>query len=113
MVMNKKGFLRKLWDISIAAGILVILDALLWIILIRLNFDSFFSWFHTLFFTEGSWVFGADENIIKLYPSGLFYDAAFRIFVITLIMAVLLGVVGIILRKTNKKIKRYLNKGSR
>lgn len=32
------------------------------------DFDSFFTWFHGLFFAEGTWVFPVDALIIRVFP---------------------------------------------
>lgn len=46
-----------------AAGLLVPLSAGL-----HLNFNFIFSQFHALFFTGGSWQFGSDSTLIRLFP---------------------------------------------
>lgn len=32
------------------------------------DFDSFFTWFHGLFFAEGTWVFPVDALLIRVFP---------------------------------------------
>ncbi len=38
-------------------------------------FDLLFDWFHSLFFAEGSWLFYADNTLIRLFPQKLWVDA--------------------------------------
>lgn len=34
------------------------------------NFDAFFAWFHSLFFSAGTWTFPYDSLLIQLFPEG-------------------------------------------
>ncbi len=39
-------------------------------------FDAAFTAFHGLFFAAGTWQFGADSNLIRLFPEPLWYESA-------------------------------------
>lgn len=39
----------------------------LWVVI---DFNSFFTALHSLFFTEGTWTFSADSLLIRMYPQG-------------------------------------------
>jgi len=44
-----------------------------------INFDTFFTRFHQIFFSEGSWLFYEDDTLIQLYPLPLWIDAVWKI----------------------------------
>lgn len=67
------------------------------VIMLTVNFNRLFEQFHALFFTEGTWVFYANDTLIRLFPLVFWRDAFLLVFLITLIVAVL------ILRLTRKK----------
>lgn len=71
----------------IAAGLIVFI-----VIASLLNFDTFFTRFHQLFFSEGSWLFYEDDTLIQLYPLPLWSDAVWKIGVlVALLMAAIYG----------------------
>ena len=39
-------------------------------------FDTAFATFHALFFPMGNWQFGADSNLIRLFPEPFFFEAS-------------------------------------
>ncbi len=41
-----------------------------------LAFDAAFTAFHGLFFAAGTWQFGANSNLIRLFPEPLWYESA-------------------------------------
>ncbi len=43
-----------------------------------LDFDAFFTRFHQIFFSEGSWVFYEEDTLIQLYPLPFWVDAVLR-----------------------------------
>lgn len=40
------------------------------------NFDSFFTWFHSLFFAAGTWTFPPDALLIRVFPLAFWTSAA-------------------------------------
>jgi integral membrane protein (TIGR01906 family) len=44
-----------------------------------LNWDYFFTEFHTLFFESGSWRFAYSDTLIRLFPEQFWFDAAITI----------------------------------
>jgi len=40
------------------------------------SFDTAFTAFHGLFFPMGNWQFGADSNLIRLFPEPFFFEAS-------------------------------------
>ena len=55
-----------LWQ-SAGLAILVIIGFAFWIIA---NFESFFTWMHSLFFQAGTWTFSSDSLLITMFPTG-------------------------------------------
>lgn len=48
------------------------------------DFQSFFTHFHEIFFEPGTWQFSSEDTLIRLYPNELWQDAAFGIAGLTL-----------------------------
>lgn len=55
-----------------------------------LAWDSFFTAFHQLFFSGGSWVFAYSDTLIRLFPEQFWFDAAITVGVLTVLGALLL-----------------------
>jgi integral membrane protein (TIGR01906 family) len=51
--------------------------------------DYFFTTFHQLFFTEGTWIFLYSDTLIRLFPERLWFDAALLIGLLTVSGAVI------------------------
>lgn len=41
-----------------------------------LAFDAAFAAFHALFFTSGTWQFGPDSNLIRLFPEAFWFEVS-------------------------------------
>ncbi len=52
-----------------------------------LDFDTFFTRFHQIFFPPNSWVFYLEDTLIQLYPLPLWIDATVKIVLMMLIQA--------------------------
>lgn len=102
-LIDKKKFIRKLSLAFIWGGIITLIDALCFALLIKINFNFIFTLFHKLFFKQGTWLFEAGSNIIKLYPSEFFSDIALHIATKTLILAFIFTIMGLFIFY-NKKI---------
>jgi len=58
---------------------------------ILLNFRSFFTDFHHVFFEGDTWLFRSDDTLIRLFPTDFWFDAALFIAGLTLAELLLLG----------------------
>jgi integral membrane protein (TIGR01906 family) len=65
-----------------------------------MNFDSFFTWFHGLFFSAGTWEFPADSLLIQVFPIGFWMAAGVTWGVLVALGGVVLGTAGWLLRST-------------
>jgi len=57
-------------------------------------FDSFFQYFHQLFFAENSWLFYENDTLIRLYPEKLWIDGFLIVSVLTITTAIIFFFVG-------------------
>lgn len=80
-LLNKKDFLKNIAVVLFFSGLFSLFMVIPLLVLVWLNFDGVFTIFHHIFFPQGGWLFSASDNIIRLYPSGFFYDMAKRIFI--------------------------------
>ncbi|GAA1356460.1 hypothetical protein GCM10009596_05410 [Arthrobacter rhombi] len=64
---------------------LVIMIALT--VLAVLNFETFFTDFHELFFAQGNWTFHANDTLIRLYPTQFWMDAGVLIAGLVLVVS--------------------------
>jgi len=107
VILNKKNLKRILKNMGIVflfSGILTFLDAFVFWLLVRLNFDFAFGLMHKTFFKARTYVFDPSfERIVVLYPQGLFYDITVKIVLNTLIFSLVL--VGLSILLYYKKIK--------
>ena len=58
---------------------------------ILLNFDSFFTRFHHLFFEGDTWLFRQDDTLIRLFPTDFWFDAAAVIAGLTVVELIVVG----------------------
>ena len=56
--------------------------------------NTFFTMFHNLFFTEGTWQFLYSDTLIRLFPEQFWFDSAIVIGTLTGVIALILVVVG-------------------
>lgn len=69
---------------SLLSGALLTLGIVAAIIIVALvNWDFFFTGFHTLFFEGGTWYFLYSDTLIRLFPEQFWFDAALVIGAIT------------------------------
>lgn len=94
--LDKKHFLINIASVLFFSWLSILLSAVIAVCLISLNFENFFTLFHNVFFPQGNWLFNASDNIIKLYPSKLFYDLGKNIFTDALIYGNILIVAAIL-----------------
>lgn len=77
---------------ALVIGILVALG--IWA---AVDFDGIFTWMHTLFFAQGSWVFNSDSLLITLFPEAFWAAMAGLWIISSVIFALITGTVGKIL----------------
>lgn len=58
-----------------------------------LAFDAAFAAFHALFFAAGTWQFGPESNLIRLFPEPLWFDVSLLAGAAIVLAAVVIGVV--------------------
>ncbi len=81
-------------SLSLFQGSLLTIALLLaLVVLVYLSFDWFFTRFHLVFFEGDSWIFNLSDTLIRLFPTRFWYDAASLWGVLTLVEAVILGIV--------------------
>ncbi len=64
-----------------AAGILILVV----VVFSLLDFDTFFTVFHGLFFEQGTWTFWETDTLIQLYPLPFWVDAVWKLGVAILV----------------------------
>jgi integral membrane protein (TIGR01906 family) len=62
------------------------------VVLVLTGFDSFFTTFHRIFFSGDTWLFNYTDTLIRMYPVQFWFDAATVIGVMSILQAVVLGV---------------------
>lgn len=79
------GMRRAFFAGSVAT--LVVMIALT--VLAVLNFQTFFTDFHELFFSQGNWTFHANDTLIRLYPTQFWVDAGIVIAALVLVTSLI------------------------
>ena len=100
---SNKEYTKHFTKILKYGGVLTI--ALIGFILLSLkfNFYSTFAIFHKLL-SFGQWQFPYTSNMIKMFPGEFFYDIGIRIFLWSIVSAVVLVVISYVInRKYSKK----------
>ncbi|PRR83874.1 TIGR01906 family membrane protein [Clostridium vincentii] len=96
---------RRLGFLKGSSSMLIILPVVLFIIFI-IDFDSAFTAFHKIFFSNDYWIFNPRvDQIINILPQEFFYHCAVLILILIMLMS-------IILRLVYKKYKLYDTKKS-
>jgi integral membrane protein (TIGR01906 family) len=88
LVLRKRrgAFGRGLFAGSIVTFVLVVGLAVLAV----LGWDSFFTDFHRIFFSQGNWTFQLSDTLIRLFPGQFWIDSAIVIGVLTLLVSSLI-----------------------
>jgi integral membrane protein (TIGR01906 family) len=73
-------------SVSVALGIAAVAG-----IYVLLNFASFFTQFHHVFFEGDTWLFRRDDTLIRLFPTVFWSDAAILITGLTVVELLLVG----------------------
>jgi integral membrane protein (TIGR01906 family) len=83
----------RLWQ-ALFSGALLTLGIIAAIIVIAIiNWDVFFTSFHTVFFASGTWRFEYSDTLIRLFPEQFWFDAALIIGGLSVVAAVLILVI--------------------
>lgn len=69
-------------------GVLGLIAAVL--LMLVINFDQLFSWFHQIFFTSGTWQFYTSDTLIRLFPMRFWQDAFIAVGAISLAIGILI-----------------------
>ena len=84
-------------------GMIGIIVAIL--LFVAINFNTLFTWFHRVFFEEGTWQFHPSDTLIRLFPMRFWQDAFILVGVISLLIA------GLILFATRQRLPEDNKKG--
>ena len=87
-------------DAMLAGGAVCMLLVALAALAGTMNFESFFGWFHGLFFSAGTWEFPADSLLIEVFPDGFWMAAGLTWGALVLLGGAVLGVAGWLVRGT-------------
>lgn len=71
-------------------------------VVMAVSWWEFFTAFHRIFFSEGTWVFEYTDTLIRLFPMQLWIDVAVVAVVLLVIEAILIGVAGWLWRRRIK-----------
>lgn len=78
------GIRRGLFAGSVATIVIMAVVAVLGM----LNWESFFTDFHRIFFSQGNWTFRMDDTLIRLYPPQFWVDAGITIAALVLLVSI-------------------------
>lgn len=85
--------------LALMQGSLLTIGLIITIALLAVTaWDTFFSGFHQLFFTEGTWQFYYSDTLIRLYPEQFWFDASITAGILTTIGAVIILAISYALR---------------
>ncbi len=88
---NYKIIVERFFVMMFFSSLLTLLDAFLFFILTKLNFDFIFDFFHKTFFPIGAYMFNPElEKIVVLYPENLFFDVLIKIITKTIFSSMIL-----------------------
>ena len=60
------------------------------LLFVAMNFNTLFTWFHKVFFEDGTWQFHPSDTLIRLFPMRFWQDAFILVGVISLLIGSLL-----------------------
>ncbi|MEP7290029.1 MAG: TIGR01906 family membrane protein [Chloroflexota bacterium] len=75
-----------------SGGLLTLVILVGLVLFVLINWDTFFTDFHDLFFAEGTWVFDYSDSLIRLFPIRFWQDAVLTIGGMSTVGAVLIMV---------------------
>jgi integral membrane protein (TIGR01906 family) len=97
----KGEYRRRLAKAALIGGILAIALIAVIGIMVVINFNQFFTWFHLISFANDFWLLDPSKDyLIMLFPEGFWSDAAIYVGAATVLLALLIGgIAGIFLWK--------------
>jgi integral membrane protein (TIGR01906 family) len=84
---------RSMWQGLFSGSVVTLAIIAAIVIAAVINWDFFFTGFHTLFFTSGSWRFAYSDTLIRLFPEQFWFDAALLIGGLTTLGAAIILVI--------------------
>jgi integral membrane protein (TIGR01906 family) len=87
-------WLKEFWKAVSFGGWLTLGLIALILVGVVLNFDALFTGFHKIFFTGDTWLFYADDTLIRLFPEKLWSDAFTFMGIFTLAGGVISAILG-------------------
>lgn len=75
IIAARGGWLARLMKAYYHGGWLLIGLIFAILFFVALNFDTLFTWFHRVFFEEGTWQFFTSDTLIRLFPMRFWRDA--------------------------------------
>ncbi len=57
------------------------------LLLLVINFNNLFTWFHQIFFESGTWLFYKSDTLIRLFPLRFWRDAFIAVGVVSVVIA--------------------------
>ncbi len=89
-------------SVSLVRGSILSISLVVAIVIIAvLSWNTFFTGFHSLFFSSGTWQFEYSDTLIRLFPEQFWFDAAVVIGVLTVAGACLLWCIA------HRMVRRY------
>ena len=87
------------------SGLTSIIVIILFLILVSINFTSSFTIFHRILFTNDLWQLNPEtDNLIVMFPEGLFLDVFTRIIIYAITFSLALTLIGELLLKYKKRL---------
>ncbi len=80
-------------------GLISLIAAIL--LLVAISFNQLFTWFHKIFFSDGTWQFYTSDTLIRLFPMRFWRDA----FIFVGVLSLVLGGVAIFTTRNHLKLK--------
>ena len=97
--------------IFLFSGISALAIIFIFILMVKINFNLFFNYFHMIFFKPGTWVFNPETEIIKqLFPNKFFEDFVIFHILDTALLSIISILFSIIYKKTFKQRKNRKRK---
>jgi integral membrane protein (TIGR01906 family) len=103
-LVSPKSFKREYYKIMCNTIVFILLAAALILGFAALDFNTAFTIFHQIFFTNDLWILSSTDMLIIMLPEALFFRLALRIFVG--LIAYLTIIIGGLNYFANRKVKR-------
>ncbi|MDF1518978.1 MAG: TIGR01906 family membrane protein [Brevefilum sp.] len=71
------------------------------LLLVAISFNQLFTWFHQIFFSDGTWQFYTSDTLIRLFPMRFWRDA----FIFVGVLSLILGGILILITRMNQNFR--------